>query len=77
MEKREFTIGVDVSKATLDLHCLPFAFSTQISNDAAGFKVLIKWFKSLKVYPNNSVVILEFTGAVSYTHLTLPTNREV
>lgn len=39
----EITIGVDVSKDTLDAHRHPHGDRRRFANDAAGFKALIAW----------------------------------
>lgn len=41
----ETTIGVDISKATLDAHRLSDGAATQFSNDKAGFRALKAWLK--------------------------------
>ena len=35
------------------------------------------WEKQMMIYFDNNEHIVEWQSAVSYTHLTLPTNREV
>lgn len=37
------TIGIDVSKGTLDLHRRVDGANIQFSNDTPGFKHLLKW----------------------------------
>jgi len=41
----ETTIGVDISKATLDAHRLSDSAAAQFSNDEAGFRALTAWLK--------------------------------
>ena len=53
------TIGVDISKDTLDVHRLPAGDYQQFSNDNAGFKALIKWLGKDAVCR----VVFEATGA--------------
>ena len=43
------TVGVDISKAKLDVHCLPDGTFRQFDNTQAGFKGLIKWLKDRTV----------------------------
>ena len=41
----ETTIGIDISKATLDAHRLSDGATVQFSNDKAGFRMLKAWLK--------------------------------
>ncbi len=52
------TIGVDISKANLDVHRLPDGEYRQFANHAAGFKALLKWLKGEKI----ERVVYEATG---------------
>ncbi len=54
----KMTIGVDISKANLDVHRLPDGESRQFANHAAGFKALLKWLKGLEI----ERVVYEATG---------------
>jgi transposase len=53
------TIGIDVSKATLDVHRLSDGKMTSFSNDTAGFKPLAKFCNEMTVIR----VVYEATGA--------------
>jgi transposase len=53
------TIGVDVSKDTLDVHLHPTGDDRRFGNDASGFKALIKWIGSRPVQR----LVFEATGA--------------
>ncbi len=53
------TIGIDVSKATLDICFLPTGEYLKISNDINGFKQLKKYIASSKV----GKIIMESTGS--------------
>ena len=53
------TIGIDVSKATLDVHWLSDGKMTSFSNDTAGFKQLAKFCNETTVIR----VVYEATGA--------------
>lgn len=37
------TIGIDISKATLDCHAHPAGIDRQFANSAKGYKSLIAW----------------------------------
>ena len=37
-------VGVDISKATLDVHLHPAGNARQFANDAKGIKALLGWF---------------------------------
>ncbi len=41
----ETTIGIDISKATLDVHRLSDGAAAQFGNDKAGFRTLKAWLK--------------------------------
>jgi len=45
----DYTIGVDISKALLDVHRLPDGECSQFSNDKKGHKLLIHWLNGLVV----------------------------
>ncbi len=53
------TIGVDISKETLDVHRHPEGEHRQFSNTAEGFRSLVKWLGKEPV----SRVVFEATGA--------------
>lgn len=69
-EKQHF-IGCDVSKSTLDLAIHqrqrdPRQFKhLKVSNDAAGFKEALRWFKENKLKKADIVVAMEHTGIYS------------
>ncbi len=46
MKKVEETVGIDVSKLTLDVHLFKAGLHQQFSNDEAGFKKILTWVKS-------------------------------
>jgi len=39
MKKWSFTLGVDVSKLTLDVHCYEMNIHVKISNSTEGFRI--------------------------------------
>lgn len=53
------TIGVDISKDTLDVHLHPAGAARQFSNNAKGLKALIAWLEESQV----SRIVFEPTGA--------------
>jgi transposase len=53
------TIGVDISKDTLDVHLHPAGVARQFTNNAKGFTALIAWLEVSQV----SRVVFEPTGA--------------
>jgi transposase len=69
MEKKQFTIGIDVSKLTLDVHCSEVNCHIQILNNAEGFKQLLKWTKDKQINLAESLVVLEYTGGYEYRFL--------
>jgi transposase len=44
----QITIGVDISKDTLDVHRLPDGQSLQFTNDKAGHKALAAWIGKVR-----------------------------
>ena len=53
------TVGVDISKDTLDLHVHPGGATRRFANDAKGFKALIAWLGGFDI----ARVVFEATGA--------------
>lgn len=53
------TIGIDVSKDTLDLHRRADSANIQLGNDTPGFKRLLKWVGSRAT----ALIVFEATGA--------------
>ncbi|MDT7950841.1 MAG: IS110 family transposase [Acetobacteraceae bacterium] len=53
------TVGVDISKLTLDVYLHPQATARQFPNTAAGIKTLLAWLNQTSIYR----VIFEPTGA--------------
>jgi transposase len=66
MKTWDFTLGVDVSKLTLDVHCAEKNVHIKISNGSEGFKLLQKWCKEEKIDLNKSLVAMEHTGGYEY-----------
>lgn len=66
MKKWDYIIGVDVSKNTLDIFCPEVKEHIQISNSSEGFKVLLKWCKTLGIDLKNAIVAMEYTGGYEY-----------
>ena len=53
------TIGIDVSKDTLDLHRRADGANVQLGNDTPGFKRLLKWTGPSAA----ALIVFEATGA--------------
>ena len=53
-------VGIDVSKLTLDLDCLPVSAPRQFSNDAEGIDALVELLKG----SGAERIVLEATGGV-------------
>jgi transposase len=69
MKKWEFTLGVDVSKLTLDIHCKELNIHVQIANGSLGFKMFKKWCKEAKIDLRSSFIVMEYTGGYEYKFL--------
>src|SRR5580704_10926555 len=55
----QITIGIDISKETLDAYRLPDNKHIQVANGRAGHKTLVRWIGK----QNGSLVVFEATGA--------------
>ncbi len=51
-------VGIDVAKATLDLHVRPSGLACQVGNDAAGHRAILKQLPT----PGECLIVLEATG---------------
>lgn len=56
-------VGIDVSKAQLDVACLPVAAAQQYANEAAGIKALIEWLRGYGA----TRIVLEASGGYETT----------
>lgn len=66
MKKWDFTLGVDVSKLTLDVHCVEINIHLKITNGTEGFKELQKWSKEHGIDLKRSIVAMEYTGGYEF-----------
>jgi len=66
MQKKEFFIGVDVSKLTLDVALRGTRHHIRVPNSSEGFKQLMAWLKSLNIALNDCWFVLEYTGGYEY-----------
>ena len=66
MKKWDFTLGVDVSKLTLDVTCSELNEHVQIKNNSQGFTVFMKWCRLLQIDLNKSILVMEYTGGYEY-----------
>lgn len=55
------TIGIDISKATLDVCRVPGGYTRQFTNDKPGLKALLRWMSNQDVAPVR--IVFEATGA--------------
>lgn len=60
--RKSITVGIDVSKATLDYTWTPKGIASQVTNDLKGIQKLIK--KLIKLKPQ--IVVMEATGGYHY-----------
>lgn len=77
MEKRKFTLGVDVSKLTLDISCAELNEHIQVSNGSEGFTQFLKWCKQLEINLRDCIVVLEYTGGYEYKLLKFCEVKEI
>jgi transposase len=66
MKKWNYTLGIDVSKNTLDIHCSEINQHIQIQNGSEGFKHWLKWCKDHKIALEQSFIVMEHTGGYEY-----------
>lgn len=66
MQRKEFFIGIDVSKETLDVAISGTKNHTRIANSTIGFKQLQAWFKSLNIGLSACWFVFEYTGGYEY-----------
>jgi transposase len=66
MKKWKFTLGVDVSKNTLDVSCSELNEHIRIINGSQGFIQFLKWCKRLNIDLKESFLVLEYTGGYEY-----------
>ena len=60
MSTNECFVGIDVSKATLDIGCLPGKQVFQFSNDETGIKAMVLKLQEL----NTELIVMEATGGL-------------
>lgn len=66
MKKWKFTLGVDVSKLTLDVSCSELNEHIKIKNGSEGFIQFLKWCRRLNIDLKESFLVLEYTGGYEY-----------
>jgi transposase len=64
--KEILIIGVDVSKATLDIFVKPTGLVTRIDNHLRGFKKWLPELKKICFAESKILVVMEHTGQYSY-----------
>lgn len=66
MKKWKFTLGVDVSKLTLDISCSELKEHVKIKNGSEGFTQFLKWCRQLQIDLQDCFLVLEYTGGYEY-----------
>ncbi len=66
MKNWQFTLGADVSKLTLDIHCTELNIHVQITNGSKGFKLFEKWCKEAGINLKTIFIAMEYTGGYEY-----------
>ena len=69
MKKAQFTIGVDVSRNTLDIYCIEIRQHVTIENGTLGFKAFQSFCHTHGIDVSQAIVILEYTGGYEYKWL--------
>ena len=73
LEVSHIFVGIDVSKAQLDVSIRPTAQTLSVTNDKAGIRVLIKHLKKLQPH----LVVLESTGGLERQIMTALIGAEI
>jgi transposase len=66
MQRKEFFIGIDVSKETLDVSIAGTKSHIRIANSTIGFKRLQAWLKSLNIDIVTCWFVFEYTGGYEF-----------
>lgn len=66
MKNWDFTLGVDVSKNTLDICCAEIKVHIQIKNGSEGFLEFKKWCRHFNIKLQRSFLVMEYTGGYEY-----------
>lgn len=66
MKKAQFTIGVDVSRNTLDIYCIEIRRHVTIENGTIGFKGFQSFCNTHGIDLSQAIVVLEYTGGYEY-----------
>ncbi len=66
MKKWNYTLGVDVSKNTLDISCAELNKHIKIQNTSVGFAKLKRWCALEKIKLRGSFFVMEYTGGYEY-----------
>lgn len=69
MKKDRITLGVDVSKKTLDICHWGTHDFIKIENNSSGFKQLAKWMRGKGFVSSQVFFIMEYTGGYEYRFL--------
>lgn len=62
MEKIKETVGIDVSKLTLDVHLHKAGLHQQFANDHSGFRKILTWLKARGLKREDVLLCFEHTG---------------
>jgi transposase len=66
MKNWDFTLGVDVSKNTLDVCCAEIKQHIQIKNGTEGFVQFKKWCRTFDIKLQKCFLVMEYTGGYEY-----------
>lgn len=64
--KQRLIVGIDVSKGTLDVYCMPTGRHIQVKNDPSGFARLMRFLQDQLSPDVEILVVMEHTGLYSY-----------
>ena len=66
MKNWDFTLGVDVSRNTLDISCSELNEHIRVGNGSEGFALFLKWCKIFSIDLQKSFLVMEYTGGYEY-----------
>jgi transposase len=69
MQKAQFTIGVDVSRNTLDIYCIEARQHITVTNNSIGFRSFQSFCHTYGIDVSQAIVVLEYTGGYEYKWL--------
>lgn len=77
MKNLRETVGVDVSKLTIDVHLYVSNLHSRFDNNPKGFKAMLKWIKACGLKTNEIFFCFEHTGLYSISLAAFLSEKDV